>query len=319
MSPPANAAAIAMVLAKIDTDPGTIATTSQQDSFLKSLTSKYKFRYYSSTYGHTCHDEKSLRSVLTAAVRNHGQAGEDIRPGKTAVDELFERGSKMLEDDYMSAIKDAAEGVKVEVDPDSDEGEEESDIDQKLVDFVEAQSESDDEYLPTATRRTRSTNKRRCVNNPPHVADQPSKATCINSGIEGCSAETSTSNSSTLSDRSHDVSCQSSSSGTSSIIGGRGQKRSLSIAACLEKEDPVATSSAVRKSVPKSVDTNVREAVITSTRGRGVGDGTLTQIDGRDQIEQNVMTSQTVEWRMIKQDGLLPIKLLAVAAIAALL
>ncbi|KAK4610714.1 hypothetical protein CLAFUW4_14043 [Fulvia fulva] len=301
MSPPANAAAVAKVLADIDADPGKIASRSQQDSFLKNMTSKYKFRYYSSTYGHTCHDEKSLRSVLVAIMRHHGKDGEDIRPGKSAVDELFERGSGMLDDDYLKAMTEAAEGIELEVDSDSDDSEEESEIDQELIDFIEAQTDSDDEYTPNLAGRTRSANKKRRLSATVQDARQHQKTSLIESWIESCSTENSGRHTSTLNDD-QNAGTLGSSSGTSSIAVAKRRKTGLSSIHHRTSKAQTHTQTIKHVATKSSKPTDAPEFL-------GLNENTDT-LD---------TATRKATLRGTRDDGLLHIKLLAVAAIAALL
>lgn len=71
-TPPSNTLPVALILHYIFLHPCALTTRASQDAFLTRLTNKHKFPYYSSTYGHTFHDPKSLRAVLVATVRNHG-------------------------------------------------------------------------------------------------------------------------------------------------------------------------------------------------------------------------------------------------------
>ena len=320
MSTPANAIAVAKVLTEIDADPGTISNRSQQDSLLKRLTSKYKFRYYSSTYGHTCHDEKSLRSVLVAIMRHHGKDGEDIRPGKTPVDELFERGSEMLWDDYVEAITEAAKDVELEEDSDSEESEEESDIDQELLDFIEAQTDSDNDYAPVMAGRTRGANKRRRLNDTVSAdTRQDAKTSYIDSWIEGCSSESLSSHSSVPEPDGHDSSCGSSSSDTSSIVVTRVQTRKRSTTMHLETNQSDAVLSASIKprqstsfAIVEGVEAHKTPKVLKRTEA--IAKAKHRHCDGDAMVESRQSGRHVVE-----RDGLLSIKLLAIAAIAALL
>ncbi|EME44562.1 hypothetical protein DOTSEDRAFT_24583 [Dothistroma septosporum NZE10] len=227
MLPLSNAAAVATVLSKIHADPGTIATRSRQMSFLKQVTSKHKFRYYSSIYGHTCHDEESLRSVLVAVMRRYGKAGEDIRLGKAPVDELLERGSEMLDDDYVKAVKKATEDVELELVGEGDGSAENSEIDQEMIDFIEAQTDSDDDYHPTIRARTRSAKKSRRVDDTRHDTGQALNTSYIDSWIEACSPSSSGSHYSTSDDIAHGVIFPSCSSATSAIVVAGSEKRRL--------------------------------------------------------------------------------------------
>ena len=41
--------------------------------------------------------------------------GVDVRPGKSAVDELFERGSEILDEEYVQGVKSAAQGRVLQI------------------------------------------------------------------------------------------------------------------------------------------------------------------------------------------------------------
>ncbi|KAF2160360.1 hypothetical protein M409DRAFT_60057 [Zasmidium cellare ATCC 36951] len=155
---------IAHILSHIDANPDKILTKDQQTSFLKSLTKTYFCPYHSSTFGHTFHNETSLRKALTSIMASSIRPGVDVRPGKTAVDELFERGSEMLDEEYVEGVRDAAHGKVlvrrlVEESEDTCSDEEHQDDWAERV-WEEPSSGSDEDWEP-GTKRTRGARKRR--------------------------------------------------------------------------------------------------------------------------------------------------------------
>lgn len=148
--PPANAAAIFHILTHIDAHPSSLLTRASQTAFLKDLTRTYKFSYHSSTYGHTTHDEKSLRKVLGNTMRNHPNPEFGVASGNAAVDMLFEIGSEMLDRGYVEEVRRAGEGVVVERRGREGSDEEESDEETGVDD-------EDDEDFVVSGRKLRAT------------------------------------------------------------------------------------------------------------------------------------------------------------------
>lgn len=157
--PPANAAAICQVLTDIANFSSPLSTRSDQQTYLKKLTSTHKFTYYSATYGHTTHDAASLRKVLANTMRYHPNPGFGAAGGNAAVDMLFQHGCEMLEATYLEEVRLAAEKEVVErraLYDDVDDGEtsvEEEGEDMLGLDVrVGESSEHDEDFVPSRRR-----------------------------------------------------------------------------------------------------------------------------------------------------------------------
>ncbi|KAK4496723.1 hypothetical protein PRZ48_012706 [Zasmidium cellare] len=167
MSTSSNTApTIAHILSHIDSHPGSILTKSQQTTYLKTLTTTHFCPYHSSTFGHTFHNETSLRKALTSIMATYLKLGVDVRPGKTAVDELFERGSEMLDEEYVQGVKSAAQGrVLQKRVVEESESEDHCSDEEHREDWAERpwespSSGSDGDWEP-GSKRTRAARKRR--------------------------------------------------------------------------------------------------------------------------------------------------------------
>lgn len=149
--PPANAAAISRVLTDIASFPTPILNRSDQQTYLKTLTSTHKFLYHSATYGHTAHDAASLRKVLANTMRHHPNPEFGIAGGNAAVDMLFEFGCEMLEAGYVEEVMRA--GTEEVVEMREEEEEEDSEEEEGMGEIVVGEgSENDEDFVPVKRR-----------------------------------------------------------------------------------------------------------------------------------------------------------------------
>lgn len=168
MSTPNNASTIVHILSHLDANPGKFLTRNAQDEYLKTLTSTYSCFYKSSTFGCTLHNETSLRKALTSIMASYIRPGVDMRPGTRPVDELFERGSEMLDEQYFKGLKETAKGQVFErraVESEDSCSDEEHEEDLAMRRWTEPSSGSDEDWEPgskrTRTARTRKNQARR--------------------------------------------------------------------------------------------------------------------------------------------------------------
>lgn len=190
--PTSNALALSLILAHIaSSPPGSLSSRNQQTAYLNSLTSKHRFAYFSSTYGHTVHDAKSLRAALVAILRNYGQRGSGMEgKGKVDVQEFFEKGREVLERGFVAAVEEAAAAdLEMEgTEGGGSEGEEEVDIDgtgevvdereeRRIRAILEDSHSSDEEYEPGRERRRRKKGRGRKVRRRGRVVRSVSIAT----------------------------------------------------------------------------------------------------------------------------------------------